>query len=472
MTLRVYNTLTRQKEEFLPLDPPKVKMYVCGITPYDETHLGHARAYATFDIIRRYLEYSGFEVAYVQNITDVDDKIIAKGQGSGVRCREIAEQYTRSYFEVMDRLNVRRADVYPKATEHIPEMVRWISGLMEKGYAYLLDDGVYFEVNKFQNYGKLSGRVKDEQEAGARVKIDARKRSPLDFSLWKKAKEGEPSWPSPWGEGRPGWHIECSVMSTKYLGEQFDLHGGGMDLEFPHHENEIAQTEALTGKVPWVKYWVHNGFVNVNRQKMSKSLGNFFMLKDIFMKYDPMTVRFFLLQTHYRSPIDFSDEQLASAGEALSSLRNLYDNINSMIDENITPGRTPNWNNALQRELIKCKTDFKIAMDDDFNTATAISSIFSLIHAFYQKNKLNDLSQTKECLDEVVKLLDVLGIKVEGTKLSPEIEKLKRERDEARKNKNYTKADEIRRALEKMGYIVKDTKERTVLTNTAYDLSS
>ena len=320
MALKIYNTLTRQKEEFRPLNPPNVGMYVCGITPYDETHLGHARAYVTFDVVRRWLESSGYAVNYIQNVTDVDDKIINKSNAERVTSNSIAEKYTQAYFEVMDRLNVKRADKYPKATEHIEEMVRWIGGLVDDGYAYILNDGVYFAVDKFKNYGKLSGRKTEEQEAGARVEVDKAKRNPLDFALWKKAKEGEPAWPSPWGDGRPGWHIECTVMSTKYLGEQFDIHGGGMDLEFPHHENETAQTEALTGKAPWVKYWIHNGFVNVNKQKMSKSLGNFFTLKDIFKKYDPMVVRFFILQNHYRSPINYSDAEIESSREAFGRI--------------------------------------------------------------------------------------------------------------------------------------------------------
>ncbi|MGB9613708.1 MAG: cysteine--tRNA ligase, partial [Candidatus Margulisiibacteriota bacterium] len=342
MGLKIYNTLTRRKEEFIPLNPPEVKMYVCGITPYDETHLGHARAYVTFDVIRRYLEYLGYKVTYIQNITDIDDKIIKKSetiskpeiQDPKQACAEIAQKYTDSYFEVMDKLKVKRADVYPKATDHIGEMVSWIRGLIEKGYAYVVNGDVYFEVDKFADYGKLSKRKRKDMLAGLpRVEVDPRKKNPLDFALWKKAKEGEPSWESPWGPGRPGWHLECSVMSTKYLGEQFEIHGGGMDLEFPHHENEIAQTEALTAKKPWVKYWIHNGFVTVNKQKMSKSLGNFFTLKEIYEKFDPMVVRFFLLLTHYRSPINYSDKEMGSAQQAYARICKFVEDIDFLLEK-------------------------------------------------------------------------------------------------------------------------------------------
>lgn len=476
MALRIYNTLSRQKEEFQPINPQKVGMYVCGITPYDETHLGHARAYVAFDTIRRYLEYSGYAVTYVQNITDVDDKIIAKGQGARVKCQEIADKYTSSYFEVMDKLNVRRANVYPKATEHIPEMIQWISGLIEKGYAYVLDDGVYFEVNKFQDYGKLSGRIKEDQEAGARVKIDAHKRSPLDFSLWKKAKEGEPAWESPWGAGRPGWHIECSVMSTKYLGEQFDIHGGGMDLEFPHHENEIAQTEALTGKAPWVKYWVHNGFVNINKQKMSKSLGNFFTLKDIFKKYDPMAIRFFLLSTHYRSPINYSDPEIDSVREGYRRICQFIADIDFIKGK--THPLSPSLNKRggikggeleeveredLDEELGSYREKFREAMEDDFNTAGAIASIFEMIK--FCRKTLDEGEVEKECLEvmrkSVVDMCGVLGLEIvagcESRVASRDIEKLITEREMARREKDFKRADDIRRQLAEQGIIIEDT---------------
>src|SRR3989338_5891266 len=484
MTLKVHNTLTRDKEEFIPRDPPKVGMYVCGITPYDETHLGHGRAYVTFDVIRRYLEYSGYEVNYVQNITDVDDKIIAKSNENRVTSNAIAEKYTQSYFEVMDKLNVKRASVYPKATEHIDEMVSWIVGLLDRGYAYVLEDGVYFEVDKFADYGKLSGKRKEEQEAGARIEVKGAKKNPLDFALWKKAKAGEPSWPSPWGEGRPGWHIECSVMSTKYLGEQFDIHGGGLDLEFPHHENETAQTEAFTGKVPWVKYWIHNGFVNVNKQKLSKSLGNFFTLKDVFEKFDPMVVRLFLLSTHYRSPINYSDVELAAAREAYGRIVKFVEDIDFLITHPPAPslpagrqglkkrgGEEEGEVNVIEREdideeLAPYRDKFMAAMDDDFNTAGAVAAIFDMIK--FCRKTLDDGEAEKECLklmkESVVGLCEVLGLKIENRKLKIEnrrVEGLIVEREAARKNKDFKRSDEIREQLAEQGIEIEDTRYGT-----------
>ena len=489
MALFVYNTLSRRKEEFRPIDPPHVGMYVCGITPYDETHLGHARAYVTFDLIRRYLEYSGYQVKHIQNITDIDDKIIAKSQhptsniqtkGNSqisdpkLACAAVAETYTKSFFEVMDRLNVKRATVYPKATENIDGMVRWIGGLVDKGFAYQLDDGVYFEVDKFADYGKLSGKKKEEQEPGARVQVLGKKKNPLDFVLWKKAKEGEPSWPSPWGEGRPGWHIECSVMSTKYLGEQFDIHGGGLDLEFPHHENETAQTEALTGKSPWVKYWLHNGFVNVNKQKMSKSLGNFFTLKDIFQKYDPMVIRFFILMSHYRSPINYSDAEIDSVKEGWERIRQFVADLDFLLTHPPTPslkkrGGEETEDQVLEiadmaEDFITFNDKFKAAMDDDFNSASAIAAIYDLIR--YCRKTLDEGEAEKECLAlmkrTVIELCGVLGLQLETRKPKAEsrtqdIEKLIAEREAARKAKDFPRADEIRKKLAERGIELEDT---------------
>lgn len=475
MPLRIYNTLSKQKEEFQPIEPPKVKMYVCGITPYDETHLGHARAYVTFDVIRRFLEESGYEVTYVQNITDVDDKIIAKARGWGLGtrddCQKVAEKYMQSYFEVMDNLNVKRADEYPKATEHIEEMVRWIGGLVDRGYAYIVDGpafteasagrDVYFEVDKFGDYGKLSKRKKKDMLSGARVAIDERKKNPLDFALWKAAKEGEPSWESPWGPGRPGWHIECSVMSSKYLGEQFDIHGGGLDLIFPHHENEIAQTEAATKKSPWVKYWIHNGFVTVNKQKMSKSLGNFFTLKEIFEKFDPMVVRFFLLSTHYRSPINYSDKELSNAEEAYRRICKFVQDIDFLLEKSTEKAPTIELED-LEEELMEYKDKFKESMDDDFNTAGAIAAIFEMIR--FCNKALDEGEAEKECLEvmkkSVLDLCGVIGMKIEAEEpalRNEEIEKLIAEREEARKKKDFAKADEIRLKLSEMGIVLEDT---------------
>ena len=457
MPLKLYNTLSGKEEVFTPIDPPNVGMYVCGITPYDETHLGHGRAYVTFDVIRRYLEYSGYKVKYVQNITDIDDKIINKSKQLAISYKQITDRYTDSFFEVMDKLNVKRADKYPKATEHIKEMIELIKGLIEKGFAYVIDGSVYFRVSKFEDYGKLSKRKTKDMLAGARVEIDERKKDPLDFALWKAAKEGEPSWESPWGPGRPGWHIECSAMSTKYLGQPFDIHGGGLDLTFPHHENEIAQTEAFSGK-PFVKYWIHNGFVTVNKEKMSKSLGNFFTLKDILEKYDGETVRFFLLSTHYRSPINFSDKLLEEAGEALSRLyKTLID-----LDLLIAKGEKRNINKMLREDVSTYQKKFNEAMDNDFNTAAAIGVLFEIVHfsnKMIGKDQI-DSSFLCEIRDLILKLGGVLGIlqkEIKREEFPKEIEELIDEREKARAEKDFARADEIRLKLAEEGIILEDT---------------
>ncbi|MFA6169505.1 MAG: cysteine--tRNA ligase [Candidatus Margulisiibacteriota bacterium] len=465
MSIFLSNTASRRKEELVPLAPPEIKMYVCGITPYDESHLGHARAYVTFDVIKRYLAHAGYKVKHVQNITDIDDKIIQKAiKEPGAadvkqRCQEITEKYTASFLEVMDRLNVLRADMYPKATEHIPEMIEWIKGLQAKGAAYEIADGVYFSVETFPGYGKLSGRKLDEMQAGARVDIDNRKKNPFDFVLWKKAKAGEPSWPSPWGEGRPGWHIECSVMSTKYLGEQFDIHGGGLDLEFPHHENELAQTEALTGK-QWVKYWLHNGFVTVNKEKMSKSLGNFFSLKDVFTKFDPLVVRFFLLLTHYRSPINYSDSEMRSAGEAYGRVRQFLSDLDFILSK--TPGQAPEVELLdLKEELRPYLLKFEAAMSDDFNTASAIAALFEMIK--YCRKSLDEGEDEKECLEymreTVIGYFGILGITFDAAagEASGSVERLIAEREAARKSKDFKRSDEIRDQLKAQGIVLEDT---------------
>src|SRR3989338_5178221 len=319
MPLKIYNTLTKQKDEFQPLDPPNVKMYVCGITPYDETHLGHARAYVTFDVIRRYLEELGYRVEYVQNITDVDDKLIKKSQESGETVESIAAHFTDSYKSVMKKLNILDPTQYVKATDHIQEMVKWVKRLIDKGFAYEIEGDVYYSVEKFREYGKLSKRKIEDMVSGARVAVDERKKNPLDFALWKTAKEGEPAWGSPWGKGRPGWHVECSAMSCALLGEHFDINGGGQDLQFPHHENEIAQSEGATGRT-FVNVWMHNGLVRVDNQKMSKSLGNFSTIRDILKQFDPEVVRFFIVRAHYRSALNYSDQHLEDARQGLARL--------------------------------------------------------------------------------------------------------------------------------------------------------
>ncbi|MBI5049734.1 MAG: cysteine--tRNA ligase [Nitrospirae bacterium] len=477
--MKIYNTLTSKKEEFVPLDSGKVDMYVCGITAYDVCHLGHARSAIVFDVIKRYLRHSGFQVRHTRNITDVDDKIIARAKKEGVSTGEIANRYSEEYYRDMDMLGVSRADIEPKATEHIKEMVDLIKGLVERGYAYDVNGNVYFEVSKFSAYGKLSKRNLDEMMAGARVEVDERKKSPLDFALWKASKEGEPSWKGPWGPGRPGWHIECSAMSMKYLGQGFDIHGGGADLIFPHHENEIAQSEAFTGK-PFVKYWVHNGFITVDKEKMSKSLGNFFTIKEILEKYDPEVVRYFLLATHYRSPIEFSDAQLSEAEVSIDRYYSTVLRINDFEEDTaLAQGVTePRAAEEFEKLLASVKDKFKDAMDDDFNTALALGCIFELIR---EVNKFLDarpsgqkagelVAKSKEVLTELGSVLNIFNrtphewyislmrVKNVGFTEGDILNEITR-RHEARQKKDWAAADAIRKELEGKGIILEDKKE-------------
>ncbi len=490
MSIMLYNTLSRRKEEFRPSVEQKVGMYVCGVTVYDECHLGHARAYVGFDCIRRYLEYRGYDVRCVQNFTDVDDKIIDRARqlmrerqeagepASPVRelCSEIASRYSDDYFQTMDRLGIKRADVYPRATEHIPEMIALIGKLVDSGCAYAAGGDVYFSVGKFDGYGKLSGRDIEEMVAGARVEVDERKREPLDFALWKSAKEDEPTWDSPWGPGRPGWHIECSAMSMKYLGETFDIHAGGQDLVFPHHENEMAQAEAATGK-PFARYWLHNGFVIVDKEKMSKSLGNFFSLQDIFKRFDPAVVRFFLIGTHYRSPIDFSDERLEEAGRALRRIHECDARIAMLPDGGADAGKD---DGEAPGDL---RRRFEETMDNDFNTAGALGAVFD---EGRRLNSLMDEGKTRElgfpqAVAEWHELREVLGIglphdlprlvslskeeggtrqadevrvgellAVAGTLGDAEVDELLLERQHARAGRQFQLADRIRDELGKV----------------------
>ncbi|MFH1710250.1 MAG: cysteine--tRNA ligase [bacterium] len=456
MPLKVYNTLSRDYEIFEPLSPPNVNMYVCGITPYDETHLGHGRAYVVFDAILRYLGYSGYKVKYIQNLTDIDDKIIKRANELGIPINELTKKYIDSFHEVMDKLNVKRASNYPKATEHIKDMIVVIEELVKKGYAYVVEGDVYFEVGKFKDYGKLSKRKLDDLKEGARVAVDERKKAPLDFALWKSAKEGEPSWDSPWGKGRPGWHIECSTMSKKYLGETFDIHGGGLDLIFPHHENEIAQAECSTGK-PFAKYWIHNGFVTVNQEKMSKSLGNFFTLRDIFAKYDPMLVRFYLLSTHYRSPVNFSDADLENAKGGLERLINAL----SIVREKASCSKEQ----VSDKDLKAIKDGFVRSMDNDFNTAEALGSAFKLCDRIFELNKENNASpkiwaQVTSLFKDIV--IDVLGLNIQLKKLPEDIQALASAIRAARAKKDYKRSDEIRAELLKKGYFVEITKTNEI----------
>jgi len=476
MTLRVYNSLTKQKEEFRPAEPGKVKIYVCGVTPYNHPHIGNARPFVTWDVIRRYLEYKGYDVYHVQNFTDVDDKIINAARAEGVTWDVIAARYTAAYFEVMDKLNIRRAHLYPAVSGHMADIIAMVGGLVAKGYAYAVDGDVYYSVEKFADYGKLSGRSLDDMKAGARVDVDERKRHPMDFALWKSAKPGEPSWESPWGRGRPGWHIECSAMSAKYLGHGFDFHGGGSDLIFPHHENEIAQSEAYAGGGPFVRYWLHNGFITVNEEKMSKSLGNFFLVKDILAHYPAEVLRFFILSTHYRSPLNFSDEQLAEAGRGLERLRAAVDNLKYLAGAAAARGVGP-ASQALLAAAEQAHRDFDAAMDDDFNTALAISVLHGLakeINIYYSAVMAGKAPLDSEALASVQAVYygraDTLGLLVaertgaggaegptDSATLAALLDLIVEIRQEARRKKDWAAADRIRDRLGELGYIIEDS---------------
>ncbi|WP_025270072.1 cysteine--tRNA ligase [Hippea sp. KM1] len=467
--LKIYNTMGRKLEEFKPLREGKVGMYVCGVTVYDNCHIGHARSAVAFDIIYRYLKYKGYDVVFVKNFTDVDDKIINRANEEGLGFSEVANKYIDEYYKDMSKLNIAKPEFEPKATEHIKEIIDLVKRLQQKGYAYEVDGDVYYRVDRFKEYGKLSGKNIDELKSGARVDVNDKKENPLDFALWKKSKENEPKWDSPWGEGRPGWHIECSAMSMKYLGESFDIHGGGEDLIFPHHENEIAQSEAATGK-PFAKYWIHNGFVRINKEKMSKSLGNFFTIKDILKKYDGQTLRYFLLLTHYRSPIDFSFEGLDAAKEAL----NRYYNFIQRLEETDFD-KKGKLDEQLKQRLDSLLERFEEAMDDDFNAPKAIGEVFSTIKAFNQyldsiKGDEKPNKAYKEgFLESMNKIKSVLGVFdtssaswfiPDGIDVEWVEEKIK-ERALARKKKDYATADRIRDELSQKGIILEDAKEYT-----------
>lgn len=451
----IHNTLSGKKEEFLPIESGKVKMYVCGITPYDECHLGHARCYVFFDVVRRFLTTAGFQVTYIQNFTDIDDKIVARAKTLNQPWRVLANHYIEDYFQKMDSLNVQKADAYPRVTELIPEIIAYVKKLIEKDAAYVVDGDVYFSVRKFSGYGKLSKRNLHELEAGARVEVDERKQNPLDFALWKKAKPEEPAWDSPWGPGRPGWHIECSVMSTKHLGETFDIHGGGQDLIFPHHENEIAQSESASGKT-FARTWIHNGFVTLNKEKMSKSLGNFFSLREIFENFSPEVVRFFLLSRHYRSPLDFSDDLLHQAQKAWDSLEDIYDMAHFIFwrEKNDIPQPT--------QRLTDFETEFMNALADDLNTEKAISILFNLRSALIEKINRRDILWIESAVFTIKYLCeDILGCKFLPPPYGHELQNLYKTfvdaRETARREKKWAEADNIRNHLLKMGYRIEDT---------------
>ena len=461
--MKVYNTLSRQKEEFVPLEDGKVKMYVCGPTVYNLIHIGNARPMIVFDTVRRYMEYKGYEVNFVSNFTDVDDKIIKKAMEEGVRAQEISNRYIAECKKDMAAMNVKPATTHPLATEEIDGMLEMISTLIDKGYAYPAGDGtVYFRTRKFKEYGKLSHKNLDDLQAGHReIKVTGEeKEDSLDFVLWKPKKEGEPYWESPWCQGRPGWHIECSVMSKKYLGEEIDIHAGGEDLIFPHHENEIAQSEACNGKI-FARYWLHNGFLNIDNKKMSKSLGNFFTVREISEKYDLQVLRFFMLSAHYRSPLNFSEELMEAAKNGLDRIRNGAENLKHLWKNAKSPQMTEE-EKELWEKSEEFVVKFETAMDDDFNTADGISAVFELVK--YANTKA-DGDSSKEFLDclyqRLVKLCGILGILVEGKEeiLDGEIEKLIEERQAARKEKNFARADEIRGMLLEQGIILEDTRE-------------
>ncbi len=479
MGLKIYNTLTRRKEDFQPIVPGKVRMYVCGVTVYDMCHIGHARSIVLFDVIYRYLLTKGYEVTYVRNFTDVDDKIINRANQLGENWNDLAERFIREFYVDMDALIVRRPTIEPKATEHISQIQSLIARLIETGHAYEVDGDVMFSIDTFRGYGKLSGKRTEELISGARVDIDEKKQNPLDFALWKAAKPGEPFWESPWGPGRPGWHIECSAMSTHYLGDGFDIHGGGEDLTFPHHENEIAQSEAATG-TKFVKYWIHNGFVKIRSEKMSKSLGNVLNIRDILRTVHPEALRLFLLSSHYRSPLDYSEMSIRESGVGLERLYGAMAALNDLMDIGGTAETLP-------EELIGVKERFVEAMDDDFNTprglavlfdaARAINRIASAEKASHEKvPQRHLLSRVHEELVETAG--DVLGVLTEDPKefletarkagvsdlrITPEqIEALVAERAEARKRKDFGRADEIRKDLDSKGVALEDTPQGTI----------
>jgi len=468
VALRIYNTLMRDKELLEPLVPGQVRMYVCGITAYDRCHIGHARSAIVFDVVRRYLEYRGYRVTFVKNFTDVDDKIIRRANAEGVSPLEVSDRFIAAYREDMAALGVRPADVEPQATAYIPQMIRLIERLIAKGVAYVVDGDVYFEVRRFPRYGQLSGKPLDELLVGARVEVDERKRDPRDFALWKSAKPDEPSWASPWGPGRPGWHIECSAMSMEHLGESFDIHGGGEDLIFPHHESEIAQSEAATER-PFVRYWIHNGFVNLGAEKMSKSLGNILTIKELVKRHDPEALRLYLLGTHYHNPLEFSEERVHESASALERLRRLPQEMERLAP--VTPSGGPDG--GLPRQVAELCGRFEAAMDDDFNTAQAVGVLFDLarvLHAYVDLVERGEraVAPLVDGVGVLVRLSNVLGL-LERSPVRPEmplelrerIEALITERDAARKRRDWRRADEIRAEIESLGALVEDAPSGT-----------
>jgi cysteinyl-tRNA synthetase len=466
LTLRVFNTLTKRKEEFVPVEKGKVGMYVCGPTVYDYIHIGNARSFVAFDVIRRYLEYKGYKVTYISNLTDVDDKTIRRAKETRISLQQLGEKYSDAYFNDLTKLGIKKPNINPRATQHIEEIINIIQTLIDKEYAYVVDGNVYYDISKFEDYGKLSGNKAEALEAGARIEVDPHKRNPADFALWKMRKPGEPAWNSPWGKGRPGWHIECSVMSMKYLGKTLDIHAGGKDLIFPHHENEIAQSEAATGK-PFAKYWLHNEWLTVNGEKMSKSLGNFITAHEAIEKYGSQVVRLFLASVHYRSPIDFNDRSLKQAERNLEKLLNAMEKFDALRERE----RKRAGGEELLKQVEKIRQKFEEAMDADFNTALAVSALFSLTREInqYVKDHVEIRAEVKKKIIGIAKRLveDVLGIKMERRK--PETDKLVENlmnliidiRRQMREREDWKTADKIRAKLRALGLVLEDTLEGT-----------
>ncbi|MDO5398177.1 MAG: cysteine--tRNA ligase [bacterium] len=456
--MRIYNTLTRKKEEFVPMDKDNVKMYSCGPTVYDYFHIGNARPFIIFDTMRRYLEYRGYKVTFVQNFTDIDDKMIKRANAEGITVKELGERFIKEYFDDSHALGIHEASVHPKATENIDAIIDIVKKLVDKGYAYEVNGNVYFSTKMFGEYGKLSKQPLEDLEAGARIDISDEKKDAMDFALWKAQKPGEPAWESPWGMGRPGWHIECSAMANKYLGETIDIHSGGQDLIFPHHENEIAQSECANGK-PFANYWMHNGYINIDNKKMSKSLGNFFTVRDIRKKYESEVIRYFMLSAHYRNPINFADTLMEQAKSSVERVYTCLENLGFLL-KNAEDKELCDTCRGVLEKLEGYRKKYIDAMDDDLNTAGAIGAIFDIVYlANTEINAEMPKSVIEKVIDTIRELGGVLGLftKTEEKSLDDEVEALIKERDAARKAKDWAKADAIRDKLKEMNIVLKDT---------------
>lgn len=455
----IYNSQTRKKEEFKPIEPGKVKMYVCGPTVYNYFHVGNARPFIVFDVLRRYFSYIGYDVTFVQNFTDIDDKMIKRANEEGITVKELGDRFIEEYFKDASALGIRPATVHPRATEHIGDIIKLVKTLQEKGFAYEVNGDVYFDTQKDEHYGKLSGQNLEDLEAGARISVDDVKRNPADFALWKAEKPGEPSWNSPWGKGRPGWHIECSAMSRKYLGDTFDIHAGGKDLLFPHHENEVAQSECATG-CTFANYWMHNGFINIDNEKMSKSAGNFFTVRDILQQYEAEDIRMFMLSAHYRSPVNFSKDMMSQAHASLQRLYTARDNMYYLMNH-ADEKALSDAENALLVKVEESRQRFISAMDDDMNTADAMGALFEIVKE--ANITLNDKSSKQAIagtLDTLSALADVMGLltrKPPEEALPEDIQALVDARADARKSKNWALSDQLRDQLKELGYSVEDT---------------